>query len=199
MENVSETRLSHAKFKMPTPAQIVDAIEVIVGVVRNIALKRALAEVEPDPHLNFWRVMHGNAMDMAVLEWCKLFGLDGDVQSVHWKAVFDDHDAFRDGLLQHLGLDGASWRDYWTEMRTYRDQYVAHLDAKRAADAYPELGTALASATFYYQELLSLLRAEGIERYPSDLADYYEQFRVQALDVATRATGATRGIEERVR
>lgn len=46
MENVSETHLSDAKFKMPTPAQIVDAIEVIVGVVRNIALKRALAEAE---------------------------------------------------------------------------------------------------------------------------------------------------------
>ena len=48
------------------------------------------------------------------------------------------------------------------------------------------------------QELLSLLRAEGIERYPNDLAGYYEQFRAQALEVASRATEATRGMDERV-
>ncbi len=113
--------------------------------------------------------------------------------------MFDDHDRFRAGLFRHLGLDEASWRGYWEVMRTYRDQYVAHLDSKRSAEAYPELGTALSSATFYYQELIGLLRAEGAERYPNDLSEYYEQFRAQAMDVARRATEATRGMDERVR
>jgi hypothetical protein len=31
-------------------------------------MKRALTAVDPNPHLNFWRLIQGNQLDIAVLE-----------------------------------------------------------------------------------------------------------------------------------
>jgi len=50
------------------------ALQVADNLARCIALKRALAAADPDPALNFWRVFTAIMLDMAVLEWCKLFG-----------------------------------------------------------------------------------------------------------------------------
>ncbi len=63
---------------MATVEQQDGALKVIVNLVRTIALKRAIAAVDDDPHLNFWRVIQGNGMDMAAIEWCKLFGSDDE-------------------------------------------------------------------------------------------------------------------------
>jgi hypothetical protein len=50
--------------------------------------------------LNFWRVINGNLTDMAVLEWCKLFGSDDEQhQPVHRKNIVSDPNQFRTELL----------------------------------------------------------------------------------------------------
>jgi hypothetical protein len=41
--------------------------------------------------LNFWRLIYGNLMDMAVIEWCKLFGSDSEEhQPAHWKNIIPE-------------------------------------------------------------------------------------------------------------
>ena len=117
---------------MATNEQLTAALQVVVNVARCIALKRALSEADPDPSLNFWRVFHGNLLDVAVLDWCKLFGSDDeDRQRLHWKNVFGNEDAFRAGLFAHVQLDQDAWRGYWQQMKRYRDQHLAHLDFNR--------------------------------------------------------------------
>ena len=65
--------------------------------------KRVLSALDPDPPLNFWRILHGNLLDTAVLDWCKLFGSDDEEhQKTHWKNVVADRDAFRAELLGTL-------------------------------------------------------------------------------------------------
>ena len=59
-------------------AQLKDVIDVLVSMARNIQLKRAVTAADPDPTLNFWRVQYGNLLDVAVLDWCKLFGAEVD-------------------------------------------------------------------------------------------------------------------------
>ena len=56
--------------------QLINVVEILEALIRNIALKQALHRVDNDPHLNFWRLIYGNQMDVPVLEWCKLFGSD---------------------------------------------------------------------------------------------------------------------------
>jgi hypothetical protein len=61
---------------MDRKQQLFDVVEVLVNLVRNIRLRRELHSVCANPPLNFWRVIYGDLTDIAVLEWCKLFGSD---------------------------------------------------------------------------------------------------------------------------
>jgi hypothetical protein len=165
-----------------------------------VHLKRALTATDPDPGLNFWRVIYGNLTDIAVIDWCKLFGShDEDHQQVHWKNVFLNQDAFRSGMLQFISLSQSGFEAYWKEMKAYRDRHAAHLDFdKPRPDRWPLLGHALPSSYYYYAQLLPALRARGMTRYPDDLQSYGEAFLVQARDIAGVAMLATKGIHERL-
>ena len=49
----------------------------------------------------FWVSVNGNCIDIAVLEWCKLFG---DVNDSHyWKKVVTNVSNFESGLLLAIG------------------------------------------------------------------------------------------------
>jgi len=188
---------------MAAPDHLIAVIEVLGNVVRSVQLKRVLTDVDPDPPLNFWRVLYGNLLDIAVLDWCKLFGSnDEERQQIHWKNVIDKagHDAFRSGLLKHLGIDAGAWEAYWKQMKTYRDQHVAHLDFwSRDVTHYPEMGHALESSYFFYAAAIADLRRQGDKRFPDDLRAYSAAFADQARGIAERAVAATKGSEEKVR
>jgi len=183
---------------MATENQLTAAINVLANVVRSAYLKRALTQTDPDPHLNFWRVIHGNLLDMAVIDWCKLFGSDDEQhQQVHWKNVFDDHDRFRSGLFQYLGITETKWRDYWTQMKTYRDQQAAHLDfSNRDVTHYPVLDLAIASSCYYYARGVAEFAHLGIIQHPADLRGYGTDFLAQAVKIAAEAVAATRAMQE---
>jgi hypothetical protein len=189
--------------KGPTIQQLTDAIDTLVNLVRSVYLKRALTKVERNPELNFWRVMYGNLLDVAVVEWCKLFGSDSEHhQHVHWKNVFRDQKSFRAGLLRHVGVTRKAWDAYWNEMKTYRDMSAVHLDSNRRTKVprFPELGQALTSSAYYYGKAVEELRRRGVGlHYPDDLKAYGEQFFAQAIEIAEKALAATKNIRDRVR
>jgi hypothetical protein len=179
---------------MSTNAQLNAVIRTLTNLVRSAYLKRALTSADSEPRLNFWRVIYGNLLDITVLEWCKLFGADAeDHNQVHWKIVFPDEAVFRDGLLKYLGVDRDSWDAYWHQMKKYRDQQVAHLDfGKRDVSHYPVLDLAIASSCFYYDQVLTELRARGLaQEYPNDLKVYGDEFYSQAIRIARKVVGAT--------
>lgn len=98
----------------------------LVHLARSAEMKLVLTVVDPEPRLNFWRLIHGNQLDTAVLEWCKVFGSDGE--ATHWKKIIPatDHNQFRSSLLASLGISADVWATYWNEMKAYRDNLVAH-------------------------------------------------------------------------
>jgi len=183
-----------------TDKHLKGAVIILANLVRSAHLKRALTHVDPDPALNFWRVIYGNLLDMAVIEWCKLFGSDNeDHQQVHWKNVFQDESAFRDGLHQCLGISRNAFFAYWEELKTYRDTAAAHLDlVKPRVPFYPTLDHAIASSCYYYAQLIPALRDRVMTRYPDDLQAYGEAFLVQTVDIASKAMMATKNMHERL-
>lgn len=183
-----------------SPTFFTFTINTIASLVRSVHTKRVLDAVDPEPHLNFWRLIHGQLLDMAVLEWCKLFGSDDrDRQIVHWKNIVADLDSFRSGLFNRLNLDQAAWDLYWLEMKHYRDTHVAHLDFREPrAERYPGLDHALESAYFYYDHVLAELRRHGIASYPDDIREYCGRFAEQTRMIAHKAVEATAGIEEKI-
>lgn len=189
------------------------AVMVLAAVIRNIHLKRVLHAIDPAPRLNFWRLTYGNLLDMAVIEWCKLFGSDHkEHQPVHWKNTIpkEEHDAFRRGLLIHLGVTLDDWRKYRGEVKDYRDNYAAHLSGPslcpenkapgaRSNGHYPKLGMALEASNYYYDQLLARLAAAGFQHhYPLDMREYCERFEAQARKAAIKAIAATADMVEEV-
>jgi hypothetical protein len=189
------------------------AVTVLAAVIWNIHLKRVLHAIDPAPRLNFWRLTYGNVLDMAVIEWCKLFGSDNrEHQPVHWKNTIpkEEHDAFREGLLARLNVTSDDWRKYRGEVKGYRDNYVAHLSGPspclehkvpgaRSTSHYPKLGMALEASNYYYDELLSRLTSTGFpHHYPLDMREYCKRFEAQARKAAIKAIAATADMVEGV-
>ena len=85
--------------------RLLSVVEVLASMVRTIQLRRTFNAVSPTPNLVMWRVIYGNLTDMAVLEWCKLFGSDDEQnQPVHWKNVAPDSEQFRKDLFSRLRI-----------------------------------------------------------------------------------------------
>jgi hypothetical protein len=176
-----------------------EVVNVLVNLVRNIQLRRQLSVVCADPQLAFWRLIYGDLTDIAVLEWCKLFGSDDDTrQALHWKSLVSDHAKFRTDMLSRLGIYESKWRSYWNEMKLYRDKSVAHHDLRRSEITnYPKFDLALKSAYFYYEFIVAELRKLGIEQQPNDLRECSLAFSDQCREVASaavRAAKSCRGI-----
>ncbi len=170
----------------------------LVHLARSIAMKRALVAVEPEPKLNFWRLVQGNQLDVAVLEWCKVFG--SHAEATHWQNVVPatEHDQYRTALFASLAVNAGEWSNYWEEMKGYRDNLVAHHIEAAKVPKYPHLELALKSSVFHYKYVIGRLRTLGESRYPNDLQAYYDAFTAQAQEIAKVSTTASSSIEERV-
>ena len=100
----------------------------------------------------FWVNANGNFIDIAVLEWCKLFA---DERGQHfWRKVVSAHDGFWKGMLGTLGLKQEGFEAYVKEMKTYRDRFIAHLDSDEKMQI-PKMGLAKISAAYLYDYLLA--------------------------------------------
>jgi hypothetical protein len=100
----------------------------------------------------FWRAVDGKFLDMCVLEWCKLF-VDKNGKH-HWRKVVTDKCRFLSGLLKEMNCNEEEFERYISEMKVYRDKFVAHLDDENTG-YYPRLDFAKISSIYLYEYLLA--------------------------------------------
>ena len=144
-----------------------------VHFTRNLAYSRAISDLVPGRREgDFWITMQGNCLDVAVLEWCKLFGEHNGKHS--WQKIVTDPDIFRSSLLAALDITQADWDACWSEIRGYRNAFVAHLDSEDTMQI-PVMDLARRMITFYYDHVLgSDDSADYFHELPKNLNDYYE-------------------------
>lgn len=65
-------------------------------------------------------------MDIAVLEWCKLFAEKNGKH--HWRRVVTNKDEFLYKLFQRLKMSPEEFRAVSFSVYKYRNKFVAHLD-----------------------------------------------------------------------
>jgi hypothetical protein len=93
---------------------------------------------------------NSNCLDIAVLEWCKLFA-DRDGKH-HWKQLISNDTEFIYGLCKGIGISNFQFRKYASVMLRYRNKFVAHLDDDRVAQI-PRLRIARKSTAYLYDYL----------------------------------------------
>lgn len=170
----------------------------LVHLARNAHLKRVLTDIDPNPDLNFWRLILGSHLDISVLEWCKVFS--SNAEATHWKNVVPEaeQDSFRTNLLSSIDMLQSEWENYWKKMKQYRDRQVAHYEELPPDAKYPILDCALGSSYFYYKYLITELRMLGETQFPDDLEEYCASFSRQARKIAIKAIAATSDVSEQV-
>jgi hypothetical protein len=138
---------------------------------RNLAYYRAGHDKLRKTSPQFWITVDGNCLDMAVIEWCKLFG-DRKGSSC-WAKVVTDPSRFEAELHRRLGINTDEFADYVSEMRMYRNKFLAHLDDLHVMDI-PFLDRAQEAVDFYHRYVVSREAEPGhLGDLPTDLADYY--------------------------
>ncbi len=147
----------------------------------QLSYHRSLTKCRGKFRLTFWTSIFNNTIDFAVLDWLHLFGSHSD--DLHWKRIVGNTKTFRDGLLEHLGLDENEWEAYRQTVKEYRDKDVAHIEVRPVGNV-PRMNTALEAADYSHEQ--------------SDLIDYHAKSLKQTEKIVSLAYVATREIEERV-
>ena len=98
--------------------RLLSVVEVLTSMLRTIQLRRTFSAVSPTPTLVMWRVIYGNLTDMAVLEWCKLFGSDDDIRP-RLESVYFYYD-FVVAELRKNGID-----QQHKDLRAYGAEFAA--------------------------------------------------------------------------
>lgn len=127
---------------------------VCIAMVRNLAYYRAGRDgtgVRYDRTSRLHGAINTNFIDMAVLEWCKLFVAR---EEHSWQNVVTDKAGFEAALLADAGISKADFEAYILVMRTYRDKFLAHLDSRREMNV-PDMEIAKKTAAFYHRYLLA--------------------------------------------
>jgi hypothetical protein len=172
--------------------QIVLLRNFVWQLIHHRAMKAAIHEFNQ----GFWRMTFSNCLDMAVLEWCKLFGANAEHQ--HWSKVFSNKDEFRQHILKATGMNSGQWKKYWEELTAYRNEAVSHFFPDFKPPRYPDMEPALKSVFACYEYLLEKLDKYGVQHgFPYSLEIYANNLFKQALLYSKKAYGGTAQLEER--
>jgi hypothetical protein len=159
--------------------------------VQNMAFYRAAvadrtARILSDhhPEAAFLRRAINNFLDVAVLDWCKLFGSQRS-EKHHWRRVVSDAARFERALFRELGTNAAAFEELVGKILYYRNRFLAHLDDDLLMDI-PELDPARKAVVFYHRHIIEH------EARPGELAglpnaDAFARGFAQCTDEAIRA------------
>jgi hypothetical protein len=150
-------------------------INLCVLFTRNMAYYKAgylclkKSSVKSDFIITTW----GNFIDVAVLEWCKLFGSYKDHH--HWNNIFENEiDEFRKLLLKQIGMSKHEFESYHHTMKNYRDVFAAHWD-NDAEGKIPTLDSALECVVFLHAYVFqNFYNINALNDKVKDLSLYYD-------------------------
>ena len=95
--------------------------------LRNLAYHRAIADSRrPWQEQQFWVAAHNNYLDVAILEWCKIFTDRAGMH--HWRKSVVRPEHFAAEMHTVLRSDAETFQAYALSIKSYRDKFVAHLD-----------------------------------------------------------------------
>lgn len=156
----------------------------------SLAIFRAISKRFSDPpksniQREFWVANSDNALQMFVLEWCKVFGSEKNNNTYFTKTVSEE--TFF-GCLDRKGISKEQFKAFSFDMCTFRDKFIAHEDwyhrpiplmegAVNVIDAYEDALMEKYDGIFIVEQpLLAAYR-----QYIRDIEEYLNQIKVRDI------------------
>ena len=131
---------------------------------------------------DFWRKVNGNFLDIATLDWCKIF-VEHDGKH-HWSTIFPDKKSFRADLFSGINVSEKDFKNEIKEIKKYRDKFLAHLDEPTTL-YYPKAEIMLKSSMYLYHQLTTnpktRMALSGALIDPQDFYDEYHQVALKEI------------------
>lgn len=139
--------------------------------IRNLSYYRAgwINHQVKFPRNEIWATINNNFLDVAVLEWCKLFA-DGRAKHCYKKVVLEPSN-FLPQLLFDYGGTLSEWDGFLKLMRAYRDKFIAHLDSDLTMNI-PKMDLAEFSVHYFYDTIKAEQNGEIFDSLPYNLKEY---------------------------
>ena len=132
------------------------------------------------PRAELWATINSNFLDIAALEWCKVFA---DNRARHsWRKIVVEPTAFLPQLLGDLDIQPGVWEAFIEEMRAYRDKFVAHLDDDPTMHV-PVMDFAESSIHYFYETIRSEQDRASFDDLPRSLRDYARDCEESATEL----------------
>lgn len=162
-------------------------MQLAISCISNIAAYRAnWHKLNGEDKLvvdrEFWVRMNGNFLDVAVLEWCKLFA---DYKGKHhWSLTFTNKNEWRTKLFESMDVSHSEFKKELELVSQYRNKVVAHLDDPIAMN-YPYTNFMLKSASYLHDSLTthSLAKRFFVSYYDSAKTLYARRFEAACDEV----------------
>jgi len=131
---------------------------------------------------DFWVGANSNFLDLAVLEWCKLFADNRGKH--HWRKIVPEPDIFLHDMLVNINVTPDAFEQHCEVMKTYRDKFLAHLDDELKMKI-PHL-TIVINSVFYLYRIVNDEYHEAMGDTPRNLRTFYrERFAHAKLQYVT--------------
>jgi hypothetical protein len=144
-----------------------------VDFCRQITYHRLMTPYIGNLKNNYFICSFNNFIDLAVLDFCHLFGSRSD--DLHWNNIVNAPDEFKNNLLKELKFTEDEWIKYWDSVKEYRDKDVAHLEIRPISNV-PDMAIATIAIFFYYNSIIQELKKyKKYDMFLDDLSDYIGQ------------------------
>lgn len=139
------------KLRIRRTCQLADHCISNIAAYKAYWRKDARSKSELIVNRDFWKRANGNFLDIAVLEWCKVFSERSGEH--HWSKIFKSKQDWLENFCQHMNMSKKEFCADLQRVVKYRNKYVAHLEP--IPMKYPSTDFLLKSVSYLYDQIRS--------------------------------------------
>lgn len=168
---------------LPNPNIVATSLNLIQNCISNIAYYKAGWEGKDNERkliLNnndFWIRINGNFLDMATIEWFKLFldkNSNNEYGDHHWKSIFIvDHHKWKEAMFISINETEETFESSALKILNYRNKFLAHRDSASNKLYFPQTDIMKSTCFYLFNQLLKNT-GRNYSGYQTSIEDYYE-------------------------
>ena len=162
-------------------------------VIRNLACHKTLYKYKDDFKKSYWKLIFNNFLDIAIIEWCKMF--DSKDDTTHWSNHIKNKKEVGDKLLKWANMSQQEWDKYREDIKCYGNSVDKY--HKQNIKSYPDFSCVVIACYVYYDALIKELRMLGVNDYPDELKEFYQSCLGEATEFTNAAYSATLEIDKK--